>query len=443
MGVLIYRPTPVLIPEDSACRRDFLSRQSTVDNVRLTEADYREYDSRTIFYDVFRCDDDRKVVAIGPPPVNLRNELEKLRITCGGRMIPHRKREYRRLCVLELTCDQTTNAEKNLPLQFSFPSFDVEIEVPPAPLSSPAEAPHLGLMTLQRNNPLPWILDWCRWHHRLHGVSRLVLYDNASDNRDELAAALARMEEAIDIVLVDWPFPYGPGRGHKNRFCQTGARNHYLRRFGSADAWCLNLDIDECLVVSGKKTFKEYLHDCEDNGIVEVLFDSFIVPPHQGQPAIANRRVSSYWFRNRERRGYNLKFAFKPRHIEYVGPHMAYPKNRVFAKLIGFPRLYDKTLRFFCRSVRKRLSSKRMFRFFFPKQFALRDLSPEEMFFYHFRGLNTNWMPERAFGEEVESFDASRHASDARIGELFVRAGLNDDSGLPTPPTGRNSAHER
>ena len=196
-------------------------------------------------------------------------------------------------------------------------------------------------------------------------------------------------------------------------------------------------------MVSGKKTFKEYLHDCEDNGIVEVLFDSFIVPPHQGQPAIANRRVSSYWFRNRERRGYNLKFAFKPRHIEYVGPHMAYPKNRVFAKLIGFPRLYDKTLRFFCRSVRKRLSFKRIFRFFFPKQFALRDLSPEEMFFYHFRGLNTNWKPERAFGEEVESFDASRHAFDARIGELFVRAGLNDDSGLPTPPTGRNSAHER
>ena len=313
----------------------------------LTETDYREYDSRTIFYDVFRCDDDRKVVAIGPPPVNLRNELEKLRITCGGRMIPHRKREYRRLCVLELTCDQTANAGKNLPLRFSFPSFDVEIEVPPHPLSAPAEAHHLGLMTLQRNNPLPWILDWCRWHHRLHGVSRLVLYDNASDNHDDLAAALARMDETVDIVLVDWPFPYGPRWSPKNQFCQTGAQNHYRLRFGSADAWCLNLDIDECLVVSGKKTFKQYLHDCEGNGIAEVLFDSFIVPPYQGQPAIANRRVSSYWFRNRERRGWALKFAFKPRHIEYVGPHMAYPKNRVFAKLIGLPRLYDKTCRFF------------------------------------------------------------------------------------------------
>ena len=105
MGILIYQPTPVLIPEDSACRRDFLSRKSTVDNVPLAEADYREYDSRTIFYDVFRCDD-RKMVAIGPPPVNLRNELEKLRITCDGRILPHRKREYRKLCVLELTCDQ-------------------------------------------------------------------------------------------------------------------------------------------------------------------------------------------------------------------------------------------------------------------------------------------------------------------------------------------------
>ena len=432
MGILIYQPTPVLIPEDSACRRDFLSRQSTVDNACLTEADYREYDSRTIFYDVFRCDDDRKMVAIGPPPVNLRNELEKLRITCGGRMIPHRKREYPKLCILEFSSDQTANAGKNLPLRFSFPSFDVEIEVPPPPLSSPAEAPHLGLMTLQRNNPLPWILDWCRWHHRLHGVSRVVLYDNASDNRDDLAAALARMGEAIDIVLIDWPFPYGPGRSHKNFFCQTGAQNHYRLRFGSADAWCLNLDIDECLVVSGKKTFKQYLHDCEGNGIVEVLFDSFIVPPHQGQPAIANRRVSSYWFRNRERRGTGFKFAFKPRHIEHVKQHIAYPQNPVFAKLIGLPHLYDKTCRFFYGSVRKRLSSRRILRFFFPNQFALRYPSPEEMFYYHFRGLNTNWIPKRNLGEEVESFDASRHVSDTLIGELFIRAGLNDDNELPS-----------
>ena len=428
MGVLIYRPTPVLIPEDCACRRDFLSRQSTVDNAPLTEIDYREYDSRTLFYDVFRCDDDGKVVAIGPPPVNLRNELEHLKITCGGSIIPHRKREYRRLCVLELTCDQNTNAGKNLPLRFSFPSFDVDIKVPPPAIPSPAEGSHLGLMTLQKNNPCPWILDWCRWHHRLHGVSRLVLYDNASDNRDDLAAALARIDEAIDVVLVDWPFPYGTRRNHKNFFCQIGAQNHYLLRFGSADAWCLNLDIDEYLVVKGEKTFKQYLHNCESNGIVEVLFDSFIVPPHQGQPAMANRRVGSYQFRNRKHEGINFKFAFKPQNIEYVRQHMAYPKNRIFAKLLVLPRLFDKTCRFFYVSLRKRLPAKRIFRFFSPDRFALRNASPDEIFFYHFRGLNTNWQLKRKFGED-ENFDANRHISDPLINELYVRAGLNNDDG--------------
>ncbi len=440
MAVLIYQPTPVLIPEDCACRREFLSPQSTVDKSLLTEVDYREYDSRTIFYDVFRCDDHRKVVAIGPPPVNLRIELENLRITCGGRTISHFKREYTKLCVLELTCDQAANVEKNLSLRFSFPSFDVEVEVPPPPPPTPEEVPHLGLMTLQRNNPLPWILDWCRWHHRLHGVSRVILYDNASDNRDDLVAALARMDGAVDIVFVDWPFPYGPRRSHRNFFCQTGAQNHYLLRFGSADAWCLNLDIDENLVFNGKKTFRQYLHDCEGNGGVAVLFDSFMVPPHQGQPAMADRRVDSYWFRNRERRGRGLKFAFKPLHIEYVKQHVAYPKNRGFAKLIGFPRLYDKTLQSLYGSILRRLSSKRIFRFFFSNQFALRYPGPDEIFYYHFRGLNTNWLPERNTGEEVESFDASRHVSDTRIGELYVRAGLNDDNGSPSPPIGRNAA---
>lgn len=428
MGVLMYQPTPVLIPEHSACRRDFLSRRSTDDNTHVTETDYHEYDSRTIFYDVFRCDDDRKVVAIGPPPVNLRNELEKVKITCGGRLIHHRKREYLKLYVLELPCDQTAKTGTNLPLRFSFPSFDVEIEVPPA-LSSPAETYRLGLMTQQRNNPLLWILDWGRWHHRLHGMSRLVLYDNASDNRHDLAAALARMDEAVDVVLVDWPFPYGPRRRPKDRFGQTGAQNHYLLRFGAADAWCMMLDIDECLVVSGERTFKQYLQDCEGNGVVEVVFDSFIVPSHQEQPAMATRRISSYWFRNRKRRGYMLKYAFQPRHIEYVGPHMAYPKNWVFAKLAGLPRLYHKILRSLYGSILKRLSVTRIVKFFFPNRFALRYPSSDEVFFYHFRGLNTNWKPGRDFGEEVEAFDASRHVSDPLIRELYVRAGLTDDQG--------------
>ena len=251
------------------------------------------------------------------------------------------------------------------------------------------------------------------------------------------------MGDEIDIVLVDWPYPYGPGRSYKNRFGQAGAQNHYLRRFGSTNAWCLILDIDECLMVSGKKTFKQYLRDCEDNGVVEVLFDSFIVPPHEGQPAMANRRISSYWFRYRERLGRNLKFAFKPQHIEYVRTHIAYPKNQVFAKLTGLPRLYDGCLHFFYRGVLKRLFSKRIFHFFFANQFALRFASPEEIFFYHFRGLNTSWKPKRNIGEEVQSFDASRHVSDTLIGELFIRAGLNDDNGLPSPLLGRISARER
>ena len=252
------------------------------------------------------------------------------------------------------------------------------------------------------------------------------------------------MDETVDILLVDWPFPYGPRRSPKNRFSQTGAKNHYLRRFGSADAWCLILDIDECLAVSGKKTFKQYLHDCEGNSIVEVLFDSFIVPPYQGQPAIANRRVSSYWFRNRERRGWALKFAFKPRHIEYVGPHMAYPKNRVFAKLIGLPRLYDKTLQFLYGSVLKRLSSKRivpLFSFLISLRFGIR--VPKKFSFTIFVASTRIGNRRELSAKEVESFDASRHVSDTLINELYTRARLNDEHGLPAPPTGRNSARER
>ena len=55
-----------------------------------------------------------------------------------------------------------------------------------ADISDPGLSCPLTISTLQKDNPLIWIADWLKWHHREHGVGRAVLYDNGSSNRDEL-----------------------------------------------------------------------------------------------------------------------------------------------------------------------------------------------------------------------------------------------------------------
>ena len=149
----------------------------------------------------------------------------------------------------------------------------------------------------------------------------------------------AQMGEAVDIVLVDWPFPYGPVRIHRNSFCQTGAQNHYLLRFGSADAWCLNLDIDEW--PGGKRgkddqtIFARLRRQRRRRGVVRLVYG----PIASGTTGDSE---STYQLvlvpESQTSRAATSNFAFKPRHIEYVKPHIAYPKNRVFAMLIGLPR---------------------------------------------------------------------------------------------------------
>ena len=115
-------------------------------------------------------------------------------------------------------------------------------------------------MTLQRNNPLPWILDWCRWHHRLHGASRVILYDNASDNRDDLVAALAPDGRGRSTSYsLTGPSPMGQDGVIGISSARPGPKTTTCCGLVRPTHGALNLDIDENLVFNGKKTFRQYL----------------------------------------------------------------------------------------------------------------------------------------------------------------------------------------
>ena len=419
MGLRKYRPNAVLIPDDCPIRREFSAAGRT--NVPPGAAELRDYDSRTVFYDVFRCDDGRTVTALGPRPLNLWSEVARMRIFCEGESLACRRELYGKTCAVTIPLGDDFRERNPLALEFVFPSFTARVEVP-RPESYGAHASHVCLLTLQKDNPLPWIEEWCLWHARLHGISRIVIYDNGSRNLREVEVLLDGLGDDVDAVLVDWPFPYGPANRGRHRFCQEGALNHYRMLIGRSDAWCLNLDVDEYLVTNAEKTLRRRLKEYEKDAMSVVLVDSWIVPGFLGQPEVDLRRVGTYSVRERTPRGRGLKYLFRPREVRYNKVHAAWPRNRMFDVFVTFPRLHMRLMKFFCTYLFRRLAKHELLSRLYSKRVAVRYVLSDEMRFYHFRGLYTNWKPAVVNADrEIRTPDPKRHVEDPRIRRLALR----------------------
>ena len=438
MAYYEYSPSPLVIPPNVKIRRRFLSRRSTVTSAPLRHEDYHNYDSGTIFYDIFWSAAFDRLIALGPPAINLKTELSALRITCKGVRLSHTIRYYWHLCVIEIACGSRRDMRTGQVLEFQFRSFQTTAPVPEKPQNFCGICADLALMTMQKDTPVRWIEDWCKWHHRLHEVFRVVIYDNGSSNRDLIANALNALSAEMDITFVDWPFMYGPGTSYKNRFSQLGSQNHYRLRFGPHDRWCVMLDVDEYLAADSGFKLMDQLKKRFDPCVAVAMIDSWIVPPHAGQPAHVERTAGDHRFRNREISFRRLKYLFRPTLVEYNRAHIAFPSGSSLSIMQPFPHLYAWFLRFWYGSVLKRVGRSRIGRRFYSSQFRVQYLDPNDVFFFHFRGLNTNWRPEREIGEETEEYNSHQHVLDNRIRDLAVRAGVayqtEDQSSLNTNP---------
>ena len=120
--------------------------------------------------------------------------------------------------------------------------------------------PKFTLNTLQKNNPLEWIRDWVLYHHRIHGVERVLFYDNNSQNRQELKEFLSQLEsegsENFEICFIPWDSIYAP---LKLSFCQVSQINHAYYWLWDKASYHLNHDIDEYLVNHTGQLLADYM----------------------------------------------------------------------------------------------------------------------------------------------------------------------------------------
>ena len=221
----------------------------------LRHADFEDkYDFSTVFYDCFWSADGKSLLLIGPPLLNLADQLD-LRFFAmpSGKELKATARERAFITLLNLP------APKALQYLRIESSAGTAFLVPQPNLSMLFDGRRV-LMTLSQNNELEWIRDWIIYHQRLHGCDAALVYDNNSTRYDvsEINACLAGITGVTGIALA-WPYRYGPFDGRlpltydlwEGHFCQFGMLEHARYRFLATARCSLNLDIDELVICPG------------------------------------------------------------------------------------------------------------------------------------------------------------------------------------------------
>ena len=403
----IYYPRAFPLP--THVEREFLWDKRNRDHIPLTQEDWLQYDSKTLFYDVFLAANEETLICIGPPFVNIGPPLS---VKHGGQrlnftipLLAYKSALYNR-CVVVYISLKGVRRHDNLNITMEFKDFDIDI---PCPLSPPLLNKKVNLMlaTMQKDNPIIWIKDWCQWHSRVHGVQRVILYDNGSSveySIKKLSKELAALD--VEILLVHWPFPFGTHQSWKNHFAHPGALNHCRLFFGHSTHWCINMDIDEYLYLESSFSLQEYLRQ---RYLAPVIYlDSYLSLPEKKR---MNRLLRSFdcTLRYPQMRNNNLKYIYQPERILYNHHHGAINKVDNFSKWkYRFIRLWRRI---------KNLSSSIM-----NKGGRIKEA---KIFYYHFYTLSTGWArPDRRWSTPYSVHKFTRLVKDERVRNKAKKGGI-------------------
>lgn len=375
-----YKPQPLLLSADSTVTREFHELKSQVAGLSdLTERDYVNYETHTIFNDIYLCADGRHICAVGPPLLNLHPLVSPIEVSVinaqgvHSGVLKHRLKNH----------DRVTFHQFALPAEFSgSQSLCISVKLANGQTMQvnsnrcQLDPVKLQFVTLQKNNPHQWILDWLRYHHAL-GVERVLFYDNGSDNVDELENQLGTAPDELEIVLIDWPFAYGPARSHYNQFCQASQNNHAYQYFGAAQ-WTGHFDVDEYLVF--KQSDMRSLLASTGALTGQLRFDSYWMPNILSEAIELQPTARNYHLRDRKPRGKSRKYIARNDRVKMANTHKAVMK---------FPWLR-------------------------------KTVDPEEQVFFHYKPLTINWKTH-ANRHELDEYDDNRHIEDLDVIALLAK----------------------
>ena len=414
---IVYTPQPILIPPESGIAR------SVDPAYRLTQAEKAACDKSTIFNDIVLSPTKRELLCLGPPLFDLGPPR---RIVAGDRVLRFSVSEPngpKRVSIARVALDGIDVRNQEIDLQFSFDQFDVTTSIRLSDTNLDERVP-MALATMQKDNEIEWIQDWCVWHYRMHGIKRIVIYDNGSMNFDEVVEQLSRID-GIDLIFVRWNYPYGPPGKYELNFPQTVAMNHCRLLFVRTATWCVNLDIDEYLHHGSGSTLWSQLRKYEIRQEPVVYLNSYVVP--FVVDAVPTRCYDSPIRLSKVDR--DRKYIYRPKMTRFNAVHSVSLERgfhtvlgmcrRALGKtrIVGMVKRVWRLCRSVCAATGRGTAVAGSASGTWP-----RDVEGL-LFFYHFRALNTGWK----YNRELVQMVPDEVVSDSRIVEMKSVL-LNDDS---------------
>ncbi|MEV8466677.1 hypothetical protein AB0T83_07800 [Fluviibacterium sp. DFM31] len=229
------------LPANSPALRDHMRPPE-----RRTENYQQTYDRTTLFYDIVRRPERGDLLITAPPLMNLRPLLTDGLRDAQDAPLRLRIRDFDKYTQIRV-------AGMHDRLTFHGPSEVTEVR--PRADDAPRFAGLNCAVTMNRNNPLPWVQAWALHHVREHRLEGVLIFDNGSTDYtpDDLARALALVPGLKSICVASAPYPYGTtdkvlkGETRPN-FLQPAmlnlARGSFLRQARAV----LNCDIDELVL---------------------------------------------------------------------------------------------------------------------------------------------------------------------------------------------------
>ena len=410
-----------------------------------------ELEARVVCYDVFRTANST-VMAVTPGP----HIISSLRLygRCAGKPVVWRSignfRKYEcRLFYLQ--APKHIPADMPLSLSLSWGNQNLSITIPPNPFLSWKRCDLLQ-QTMQKDYPEVWIKDHCLFYHRVHGCQRILFYDNASCDRDQLMRMLSSLDENLEIVLVHWPVTTTLYfKQHLFRvqyaFSQAAAYVHGFYMFNHLADLMIHFDLDEYLCNRSGMPLVKYMRKQTrlwPGKLVAQLPIVHIPEPNKRYPVRAayfkyydKEQATRYRdsfenpkpFHRTRPALYGLRL-FRPSVYGFLPTihsiHLL--RGSTYVRLKSFGR---RTIRLINSVLLKSRSSK--------NNRAMRTapfvgVNPEHLTFYHYRGIRTDWdhqlkgLPANQVFYQVREYNPKKYVRTDEMSHVLARVGLADHS---------------
>ena len=209
----------------------------------------KQYDYDTLIYNVFLSYNNKNLVLIGPPLFNFYETFFPLHFEGFGMNLKIQKDNNERYSfeehqfffrVLIPLKGYRVKDMNNISLIFKNKE-QIDIEIPKNKYKCGSRI----LVTKQKDNKKIWLKDWITHYQERYKVSNIIIFDNNSNNTNELCNELNK-----DITnIIPYRYNFGVPKLHHTSFFQNTILEIAKLQFCRNQVLFFNFDIDELLQI--------------------------------------------------------------------------------------------------------------------------------------------------------------------------------------------------